>query len=102
MVEVSWVFVPAANLVVRTFYSKDLTPCLMLKILVVESCEVIVDASVDVHVQLKLLPVMVLMAVHPDAKDYCDSSLPDGSSLETVGDGRTLHQQKDAREVTSD
>jgi hypothetical protein len=98
---VSFVSVPVESLV-HTFYSVDLKPYLMLKILVAGSYEVIAGASTDVHVQLKSLLVKVQVVVHPNAKDYCDSNLPDDSSLVIVDDVKMLHQPMDAQEVTFD
>lgn len=88
--------------VVRTFYSVDSKPCLKLTILVVESCEVIVDASIDAHVQLRLLLVMDLEVVHQDAMGCSDSSLLDDLNLVIVVDVKMHRLQMDAQVVTFD
>lgn len=89
------------SLVVRTFYSVDSKPCLLTK-LAVESCEVIADASIDVHAQRKLLLVMDLQVVRQDATGCSDSSLLDDLSLAIVVDVKMHRLQMDEPAATFD
>jgi hypothetical protein len=67
---------PVVNQAVHKSYSAGLKPY-SLPILVVESCEVIAVASIDVHVQLKLQLVKDPQVALPNAEDYSDSDLLD-------------------------
>lgn len=93
---------PAGNQVVHTFCLMDSIPYLMPKILAEESCEVIVDASIDAHVQLKLQLAKVQLAAHQDAEDYFDSGLLDDLNLVTAADAKTHHQLTDVQVEMSD
>lgn len=98
----SSVSVRTENRVVHTSCSMDSTPSMMMKRREVESCEVIVDASIDVRVLQKLLLVMDQRVVHPSAKDCFGSDSLDGSSLATVDDVKMHRQTMDAPKEKSD
>lgn len=85
----------AVRVRVRTFYSMDLTP-LSLMILAVESCEVIVDASVVALAPLKLMLAKVQPVVRRDEGDCSDLDLPGDWSSAIAGDVRMHHLMMDA------
>jgi hypothetical protein len=90
------------SLVVRTSCSEDSTQVTRPTRLAVVSCEVIVDASIDVRVPLKLQPEMDPLVVLRDAADCYDSGSLDDLRSATVVDARKLHQLMDAPRVTFD
>lgn len=101
-VVVSSVSVQAAIPVDRTFYSTGSISLSWLMTLAVESCEVIVDASIVALAQQKLQQATDPSAVHPSAEDCCDSDSLDDWNLATAGGVKMHHPLTDAPVVMND